>query len=347
MIDTLYLHFDRNKKPNSFSLTKKSLDNLTLVQRHSPLKEALSGTNQKGLVYASDRGKDIEGHKAFHNSPDGIYISDISNNILFTKLSVPRVHSGTHNFSPIDLTETRKVFDKVQDYYSGIGIEMNMKEAEIGRIDLFNNCTMDMPCINYAPTFKAMTMKREKKYAEYHGGFETKNKSHGYCLYDKGKALKALHKVDIKQDNICRSEYRLTNKRKVSETLGLVKLTDLLDNYGKLPNIYRTALKENIFRHNTIDCELEIRDQVEHLKLCHQQSPRGGLNNWLSSIGLTYILAEYGMEGFKEIVTSVYSRQHFHKVIKKLHMFSGSLKGLSVAHLYKELKEKALDIKCA
>jgi hypothetical protein len=139
------------------------------------------------LLFVDDLGVEVCGSRAYFNpESDGetaVYFS-ISRYGLKTQFSFPKIYTG-NNANYFDARNTNEVFKTVQSLAKGAGLNFNILDSKISRIDTPKNANCKYGYSLYAP-FVGQINNRMSNMVTYGSEYlRTGNKSNQVCFYGK------------------------------------------------------------------------------------------------------------------------------------------------------------------
>ena len=180
---------------------------------------------------------------------------------------------------------------------NSIGLDFDVNESRLGRLDVTRQATMTAPCRAFIPAFTALQGKRMKS-TQYPDGYTFGNKTRKAVFYDKTRQAKAVKGVEV-PPNVVRCELRLFRNRTIGHTgrgLGLgtfedVKRIDPAD----LQSRYVKQVESNVFRYRDgQQMTLDFTTEVELLQTLREQHERGAVDRYISMEGIESIITRFG-----------------------------------------------------
>lgn len=192
-----------------------------------------------------DTLKSIEGKKAFLNTNK--FNFTLSNKGSFIQFSAPKVfYNNGSNELPINANQLKTALIEIQKELKINGINTNIFNSDLSRIDVFKGEKTRYLFTEYAPVFNLLQGKRQNK-RDYGTTYLFSNGLRELCFYDKDlqQAIE-LQKKNITPSTNMRGEVRLLKKQSIKPT-GLITANHLIQNYDAINDIYLKNIK-NVFR---------------------------------------------------------------------------------------------------
>jgi hypothetical protein len=139
------------------------------------------------LLFVDDSGVEACGSKAYFNHESNgetaIQFS-ISRYGLKTQFSFPKIYTG-NNANYFDARNTNEVFKTVQSIAKGVGLNFNILDSKISRIDTPKNANCKYDYSLYAPFVGQINNRMSTKVTYSNSYLRTGNKSNQVCFYAK------------------------------------------------------------------------------------------------------------------------------------------------------------------
>lgn len=216
----------------------------------------------------------VKGQKAILNTSR--YNLTLTNNGCFLQCSVPKIAHGRNDL-PVDRDQLDGVVSFLQTDLKEHGINTNLFNAKLSRLDLFKQDTFRFSFLDYVPVFAMLNGKRQQR-RDYGTTYLYGNTQRELCLYDKGveRAISEGMK-DATPTNEVRAELRLLFHRPVEKATGMDTVTDLVTGYGDLTPVYNSELRKYLNvridpeheRHQYYLFTGDIAKEVNYLKDLH------------------------------------------------------------------------------
>jgi len=301
--------------------------NLTL-KRHNldskgkPVSEA--------IAYYDYNGAPVEGKGAFNNS-NGINI-DIQNGYLAIEYNPPKLING-NNYLAVTPEQLDVSIDYVDSHVrNSVGINFNIDNAKLSRIDLCKNIETDRSFEDYLGALDAMIDPRYMPIIDSEtneGYWKKKNRSFQVVFYDKLQELRNNQKIKpaslgIQSANIMRGELRFMNPRKVRNALETHTIFQLrqTDHFDHLEERYKAIMSKDIFKYSSDRGILgDFDDLRASLLAVHQRYKRDTIIHWLA---MNTEIRQHTFQHIRQIIESsgIMNRQNVHKNMQKVrHLF--------------------------
>lgn len=238
------------------------------------------------------------------------------------------------------------------------GIQLDLSEAKIRRIDLASNQTLKNPIGLYSEVFSVLKMKRQKRQGSFNQetfNFGTKG-TRFFQFYDKAKELEednyAPEIIAPLGTKCMRGEIQLKGTG-IHSALGM-KTFDHFQQTGFdfYQDKYSDLMQKELFRYESLDAEeFQLSVQYEHDFLIQElkrfrQRFRQGYSKFLIAYGSQNVLQMFGgSKAFREavLIASGGNRATADRVLKEVHsaMFDCRIPDQKqVVKMYSELKSK-------
>lgn len=319
--------------------------NLTILPKQSVFTEKLKKKKveylQKVYGRAPDGSIELDKKELIYELQSGLKY----NSRCFLQTSLPKLNnyldqSNTYNLKPLNEDQIKRAVYFLSTSLEHYGILTDLDEANLSRLDLFNNINTSLPFLEYREIFSRLNLSK-KNLSEYAGEtFLFKNKSSQFTIYDKTKELLIKHKITVPA-NVMRFENRLLNKRKVLNSLGCRHIKQIL-------NI--SELKKNmidagnlLFKFTPLDIEIiDLNFLFEKLNELKSEN-RYWLNKFYYNEGLYSVLSRVPRSQLLYVLKDLLTRDKYSKAKKQIDNFDFSLSIFSnskLKSLYNELKGK-------
>jgi hypothetical protein len=339
MLDTVKLTLDR------YTVRK---DNALTVSRNY-----VRGEEQDLRCLFPLEGGGIEhGSKAYLNAPAFNFdVKRLGKNTLNASVhfSAPKVVSGS-NYQPADLKTFERSLEIVEQGLREAGVETDLTEARLQRVDITKNAPLIYPVPDYAPVFELLHGSRMKDRREYPSGFLLKNSVREVCLYDK-RVLMLQNKEDVSgvPENVLRVEVRALDTRTASRMLELQTAGDVLKRFDRVPEMYETVVKD-LFKHDPVQLTHEYQTKLERVFRAElNRNEKHWIQRAVKRVGAEAIFFSLGgEEGLRRMFYNLgLKKQHVYRNVKQIteacrdsisqESFFG---GVTVSELYNEIKYK-------
>ena len=327
------------------------------------VKRSPNGANR--LLWQDDAGGVVEGEKAFWNG-EGISVEvsalskdwhgagSIGCRVHFSLPSFPGC--GSHDIDntwPLPRRIVGPIFDHIQQVLDDIGLNCNVRQAQICRCDLNRNLVLDEPLENYASVQRLLTVPRTQRWkcytTEYNG-----NKSQVIMEYDKKELLKAQGRpTKHLPDYLIRREWKIMKCRNVRKKLGFSTVQELIDNWHYLSSIFNAHMQKTKFRfdattprRSSYDPTRAIRhDLATFRRWCQKREIEVE-----SVVILERILRDRGIDAFNKALKAKrgMNAQRAARLVRQLReaLFLEAMQDADFARRYAELKKKSQGGQC-
>jgi hypothetical protein len=233
------------------------------------------GSSQEGVphLFTDGYGNPVRAYKAYHNSKEtnaNYTVQRLGANVYLVANFNPSKMVHPYKLSEVGSDDYTRALKAIQSELSSIGIRVNLKSANLSRIDISAQYNMGHPLSSYQPAFRLMGGARAKK-IEYQGGYTFGNKTHQCVFYDKitEMELRKMGQSCKGESNLLRGEVRLYKGSYISNTLKASTLSDMeaMGTHG-LSDAYTRYLNRNVFAkvkgvHQSV---IDYNDEVEYIR---------------------------------------------------------------------------------
>jgi len=312
-----------------------------LILKQSTSNKTGAGNNQVYLY--NQENKPVFGNHAHYNfthTRDGIrgdlQIKAAGMYINFN----PSAFTDKNNLDLIDNQwSIMDMINKIQTRVSEIGIEVDVLNMGISRVDLARNLKLKYPYATYLPMIRSLNVKRMKP-REVDDTLYWENGNRKLKVYNKTKQMGVTD-----GDEITRIELSFLNRKTVERDLNYVACNDLIDDPGHLQNLdnkFCSILEDLVF--NT---ELDNRGYQSLIEHLYEHGPKN-LNKFLKYQGLKRITDTLGnLQSFldiqKEMGISQSTYYYRRRQYKQLLLNSNDGSPDSMGSLYQEFYNKVLN----
>ena len=276
------------------------------VKSGASLKITGGNTDYKtGEVYETHLFTDSAGHKSFGAkatlNTDNFQLTIKpyqGNTFAFVQFSAPKQISED-NYYPIQASQLSEVFEGVENELLENGIETNIQEAKLSRVDTFKNILIDEETECYSRLFGLLQANRAKNKKTYGvTGWLMHNKSTEYCVYDKLEELKKNGHLTEGLPKTLRFEHRCMQPQKIKGFLKMDKSTvKELKVYGWDAIRDRTikAWKDNFFKYDIEDFEIIVESQLRNeMEFYQEKYGRYFFSKYLKAYGAYFLASSSG-----------------------------------------------------
>lgn len=218
---------------------------------------------------------------------------DEGNTRIICQLSLPKFFLG-NNFRATNLYDLEKHLKQIEKYLKTIGIYTNILNANLSRLDSFLNLKTKYTFKTYNQILSGLKLSRLKNF-EYAGTtFLYKNTQAQICIYDK---MNELNNQNINlglKGNYVRIENRLLKKKKIMDSLGYFRLSELPGRYDEIKKNYKNNIETKLFsikeKDNLIDGKSLTKQAIkDYLLQLQKKSKRNYLDTFIKNVGLIYL----------------------------------------------------------
>ena len=205
-------------------------------------------------LFMDEKGKHVTGRKAVFNGEFlNLDIKPMGSEVkAFIRFSLPKVQGqGLDNFYPVSPERMPVIMGLVQNELDCIGVECDIKDSKITRLDMFTNLSTPSSFNDYETILESMTALRKSKLPFKGQGYLWRNKNEQFCIYDKRVEMKKTKSIVPRgvPKNSIRVERRLMRSRKIRAELDTDLGAYLFDpNFTKkAQDNYKNAINTNLF----------------------------------------------------------------------------------------------------
>jgi len=314
-----------------------------------------TGEAHQTHLFTDTTGRDVLGAYASYNADKlNFSIKPKAGNVYaHVTFSAPKRVSDD-NYSPIKESQFNEVLEGVESELAENGIETNIQEARLSRIDTFKNIQTNEETMSYARLFGLLNANRAKDKST-HGAttWLMKNNSTQYCIYDKLEEMENTGHETNGLPKTLRFEHRCMKPAKVKGFFNNVTTVEELKRYGWGALCERTikAWTDNFFKYSVDEVEYIPQSQiVNELSFFRMKYGSRFFSQYLKAYG-AYHLA--GASGGVDVVTSAleymgYERLKIYRAKRDMRKAILDIEGareevgtsVTLAELYGELKYK-------
>ena len=251
------------------------------------------GDSELPYLMTTGEGEEIFANKMFHNSEVATF--DINQRGMLISFNPSKYYHQYHLMT--DVQQLNAVTEDIQQELEKVGIDTDMSEARIVRLDLTKQAEMIHPISNYAPLFSFLKGKRLTS-KQYPSGFNFGNKSSETVFYDKREEIWYKHKEQIAEKNFLRAEVKWKKPKPVATDTGLITYSDLMNiDSETLTESYDNYLNKRLFSKQYEGQQLAFNytDELEIFKHCYlEEHKRGAVGKYLSDLGLETAILRFG-----------------------------------------------------
>ena len=301
--------------------------------------------------------KGMEASRAFHNA-SGKWHLDVKaygGQVRgMVHLSLPG-YGAPNNLNPVDREKAVAILEDVRKGLSDVGVDCNLEDARVSRLDAFSNVQTTEPFDTYSPILSLLDGKRMRDKVMFGGSAFRWGSSHSQInCYDKLEEMRS-HKLDVSAyagRNVVRFEHRSLDRSKVQSLYGFDTVGDFLREYDSIPSVYRSVMQRDLFRYDGEDVEVLSSKQIEdELRLFREVAGRYWMSEYLQATGMKALLQRASIDTISKAVASVSgnrmsgtrNRARMHKALVRQSLLTRSNTSLRTFKvLYDELKAGVL-----
>jgi len=301
---------------NMLDTMKLNLQNWK-VNNGASLQITGGNTNYKtGEVYETCLFTDSAGHEAFgakaifNTDKFQLTIKPYKDNVFaLIQFSVPKIIGEGSNYYPIKESQLSEALGSVENELHENGIDTNIQEAKLSRVDTFKNILTDEETVSYSRLFGLLQANRAKDKKTYGAtGWLMQNKSTEYCIYDKLEELKNTgHSIDGLEKTL-RFEHRCMKPQKVKGFFQNVTTVEELKTYGWSAIQERTvkAWKDNFFKYDFEEIDVLVESQIRtELEYFQAKYGRRFFSMYLKAVGAYSITSSGSVEAVKRALENM------------------------------------------
>jgi hypothetical protein len=246
----------------------------------------------------------------------------------------------------------------VQAVVQEVGINVDILEMCVGRIDPFRNIHLKEPCRAYRRAYQQLYRTRTTK-TEWESGLNLRNRRYCYSFYEKDlekqdKARRRGRRYVPVSDHLLRVELQIRKIKTVEKWAGVRTVADLIEKYDTLEGLFREDMRSKLFYHPVSDWiqpGYKAKKSTQSLfKNILRWMGRKGIASSISMEQLKATLAEAGMPGVEELLACVEERDSRYFGNKKHELREAHLREQlcddpCMAQRYLEIMELLLDEK--
>jgi hypothetical protein len=245
---------------------------------------------------------------------DFIHVSSISGYLMIS-VNVPQILAlNVTSVQPATKDNFWAVLEFLEDWCKAYaGLEINILETELSRIDLFVNADSKYSFAEYGPLFELINFSRQinMRYSTSFYGF---NAYRGTCIYDRGeKTLTVDHEATPSEGNLIRWEIRLKNARSIQRTLRIKTVYELMEHWDDLKPFYVNQIRKALRFDEELEQDSPVTDiKAEIAQLQREPNDMKAFYGWLMAHGarstrerwpsipdIKVVLKEMGYEGWQ------------------------------------------------
>jgi len=303
-----------------------------------------TGESGQDVTLFDRAGNELTGAKFFANHEDGVYSININSRGVQVLYNPSKFHHQYNLTS--DPEQLLEAWQFIEADLNERGIKSNWHTANVTRLDLAKNTTLNNPCMWYDPLWKLLEVKRTKNPKQYPDGYASHNNSSGVNFYNKGREANAPELGD----NTLRGEYQFKKRNSVRTGTGLIIHDHVIRaGEGYINDVFKNTIQDRVFRLKQADNQLLIpfTDTEALFHQYVQTSKRTAVKKLVGVLGTTALLDQIGgVKGFRLMLQRAgYSRQaindNVNDLMKLEHDYSRLMsKTDNVSSMYREVLTK-------
>ena len=258
-----------------------------------------------GLMVA---GKLVKSDKAFYND-DFIYLTvkavslgnKMTGTFLTVQSSIDRLLGIKGRIENPTYQECRKAINKIPELIASCGIDVDLNQFYVSRIDTALNVKTDFPVSEYIGILRNFYSGRHK-IRDYESTVSFLNASTQFIFYDKIKDFHAKGFEIETEENVLRSEYRKLKKQSVERMSYEIPFSGLTQNLEEISILSFSGIIKFLEKHekNIIESKrklnFEISDLRRSLEIVFQDNKRPLQS--LKNIIFLSVVNSYGIDNF-------------------------------------------------
>jgi hypothetical protein len=329
------------------------LDKYSIKDRHYIGLDVGEGSeeNKNKSLFVDESGP-VFGKKAYVNSKvstGGSWHFDIKYHgpaaHALVHFSLPKIHHG-ENFYAVGREASKSALYMVKQDMAQYGIETNLFEARVCRVDMNYDIELDYPFINYVHLLQALTkspLALDSDVGFY--VFKTGSLRRRNVIYDKIKEM-GQHTDDLSEypEFVMRIESRLQKAQTVKKALGIETIGQLLeiDGYNTAKTYMLDTIHNKIFNYTPGPMKQLMVDSLIGQAI-QFEGKRNSWGNFIKTMGIKALIEEGGIDMAKTVAKSISNTDRSYRTrksdIEKISTdFEIQTKDLE--SLYRELKGK-------
>lgn len=221
-------------------------------------------------------------------------------------------------------SDLSSITDTIKTEVLKAGLDMDLENCSVARIDLTKQAEMEQPVHNYNDAFGYLRGKRLVS-KSYPSGYSFGNKSTECVMYDKGVEMVSKFKMKIPESNFMRAEVKYKRTKNVITELQCQTYQTLLNtDEDQLNSSYNNYLNKRVFSkmHDGEQLTLNFKNEVQLLKGYLSKYPRGGITKYLFNLGIEAAIELFGsLEGIKHLLeASEVPRRTIYRTLQQLNI---------------------------
>lgn len=309
----------------------------------SRYKASTGETSDTPLFLSDESGSVIEGNRAYLNVPS-FQATVYGPSTLLVNSSLPKL-LATDNVKPVATKANLALaLEALERSLWSEGIEANIYDAHITRLDLCRNVALSAKVREYEPVFRSLTFPRTERRRYEADGYRWENDSREVVHYDKG-----LEKTG-EPSRTLRAEYRLTKSKSVKSHVGVDVVSELLKSLAQVKEefheVHRRLLPSD--GSEAIEAERDSRGAEKGFRTAMEElgERRGAYTETLAAYAYSK-MSGAEQQAFLNATGEVQNRQAKRRARKKLDGLRGAAalfddEEVSEASMYQEIRSKIL-----
>lgn len=306
-------------------------------------------------LFKNSSGKVFYGSKAFLNTPKwNLTLKPVtyspSGNACYVHFSVPGIHNG-NNFYSVGEQGTEAVINQVEQELAENGINCNLQQAQLSRIDTFKNIQAEQSFESYATLFQLLKCNRGIK-RDYGTTYLMSNTQQEFTVYDKIVEMqnRGISTAEF-PENTQRYEHRLLNRNKINSVYGFSEVADIFKGgYAVIKEKQLESWKKSLFSYSVEEVVTLGSKQLEQeMAIFKQKFSRNWFQFFLQAYGAYHLAQVAGVEVVKTALENLEAdRMKVYRTVKILEQAKREIDFVkqeqnskrTMAELYLELQEK-------
>ena len=295
----------------------------------------------------------IKGNRNIHGSSFNVkselyYIRGLPKYNYLT-FNIPKLLNPEHNLYPLNKEQAQRAFNKLFYALQHDGIELDLENSMLSRVDLFKNVYIKYQYDSYTPLFETLRASRLKK-LPHDSSWYFQNTVREIIIYDKKLELKENQKVKYYDKEVMRIEYRLLGRRTCHNDFPFSTFGELLDDWDSLEDIFHEKVTKLIFQKANqypVD-KCDAKSDLDELIWFHKTFERKWFEKYLLANGAQNVMEKVGDTSIihRELVNNSLSPAPTRQIdLLNKYLMLGNHKsqyGASVREMYDEIRSELL-----
>ena len=223
-------------------------------------------------------------------------------------------------------TDLQPTFEAMKQDMELLGIDFDLEQARVNRVDLTKQSVMEHPTPTYHPALASMKGQRMGS-TKYEDGMSFGNRQREFVFYDKAVQLIRERGIYEAPDNLLRLEARWKKPQVISHDkrghgLGIGVFSDLLSRSSVDLNLrYIETVQKQLFRTpEGTQLSFDFGQGVDMLRVFVKAAGRGGWKNYVMAEGVERVLHQFGsLDTFEMALLQVeYSPKQARRIVDEL-----------------------------